>query len=228
VEPRGRNGVQNSHPQTHGKTARTRQTVADACEQSPRRAHGKEGVDGSSPSEGFAFFLAQRLLFMISVAAGSDRSEHVVEVVRNRGGELSDSLNALRFVWLIGSSLSSTALQTQVPVERHATPSPCEGAALVSRAFLALVVQVGSQTELARSESDAKRGGCGRRPQPPRRLLQRRQAGAQPPFATTDCSCCGVTKPRVTLLRLESNPTIWKPLKTLWYLLKSSFPAAPW
>jgi hypothetical protein len=57
-------------------------------------------------------------------------------------------------------------------------------------------------------------------------LLNRRLR--QPPLATTDWSCCGLTKARVTLLRLESKPIIWKPLKTLWYLLKSSFPDAPW
>jgi hypothetical protein len=38
-------------PQTGRKQA---QTVALGCDQLPRRAHGKEGVDGSSPSEGFA------------------------------------------------------------------------------------------------------------------------------------------------------------------------------
>jgi hypothetical protein len=36
-------------------------TVASGCGQLPIGAHGKEGVDGSSPSEGFRFSLAMSL-----------------------------------------------------------------------------------------------------------------------------------------------------------------------
>ena len=54
MEPSGRNQWQ---PVANGKApkpARTSQTVATGCNQLPIGAHGKEGVDGSSPSEGSA------------------------------------------------------------------------------------------------------------------------------------------------------------------------------
>ena len=54
MEQRGRNQWQ---PLANGKaeeTAQIGETVAVGCDRLPIGAHGKEGVDGSSPSEGFA------------------------------------------------------------------------------------------------------------------------------------------------------------------------------
>src|SRR5689334_15130791 len=46
-----RNQSQIGHAQKQPKQA---ETVATGCDRLPIGAHGKEGVDGSSPSEGFA------------------------------------------------------------------------------------------------------------------------------------------------------------------------------
>jgi hypothetical protein len=53
MEPRGRNrwqAVANTQPEKRHEQART---VAAGCVRLPETFHGKEGVDGSSPSEGF-------------------------------------------------------------------------------------------------------------------------------------------------------------------------------
>ena len=53
------------------------------------------------------------------------------------------------------------------------------------------------------------------------------QNAAYPSLATTLAICAGEMYALLTLLRLESKPTIWKPLNTLWCWLKSSLPPAP-
>jgi hypothetical protein len=57
MEQSGRNRWQPSASAQSSKTASQARIVAVACDQLPIGAHGKEGVDGSSPSEGFANFL---------------------------------------------------------------------------------------------------------------------------------------------------------------------------
>ena len=52
MEPRGCNRWQSAANRLSAETAETRQTVAVGCDRLPEGAHGKEGVDGSSPSEG--------------------------------------------------------------------------------------------------------------------------------------------------------------------------------
>ncbi len=62
MEPSGRNRWQ---PVANGKPRKwlnQAKTVAVGCDGLPIGAHGKEGVDGSSPSEGFAKVAANRRL----------------------------------------------------------------------------------------------------------------------------------------------------------------------
>jgi hypothetical protein len=54
MEPSGRNPWQPVANGTRPKAAQLAKTVAVGCNRLPITAHGKEGVDGSSPSEGFA------------------------------------------------------------------------------------------------------------------------------------------------------------------------------
>jgi hypothetical protein len=54
MESSGRNRWQAVANGTASKTAQTNQTVAAGCDRLPENVHGKEGVDGSSPSEGLA------------------------------------------------------------------------------------------------------------------------------------------------------------------------------
>ena len=54
MEPRGRNRRQSLANRIGAQAAETRETIAGGCAQLPIGAHGKEGVDGSSPSEGSA------------------------------------------------------------------------------------------------------------------------------------------------------------------------------
>jgi hypothetical protein len=53
MEPTGRNPWQPVANGTAARTAQTGETVAAACDRLPETFHGKEGVDGSSPSEVF-------------------------------------------------------------------------------------------------------------------------------------------------------------------------------
>ena len=55
----GGNSSQIGRPRKPRKQA---ETVAVGCDQLPQQAHGKEGVDGSSPSEGFSEAPAQQLI----------------------------------------------------------------------------------------------------------------------------------------------------------------------
>ena len=53
MEPRGCNPWQSVANQTGAETGKQAKTVAVGCDLLPETFHGKEGVDGSSPSEGF-------------------------------------------------------------------------------------------------------------------------------------------------------------------------------
>ncbi len=53
MEPSGRNQWQPVANAQAPKRLKQAKTVATGCDQLPIGAHGKEGVDGSSPSEGF-------------------------------------------------------------------------------------------------------------------------------------------------------------------------------
>jgi hypothetical protein len=57
MEPSGRNQWQPVANAPSLKAQKQAKTVAVGCDQLPFGAHGKEGVDGSSPSEGFEFRL---------------------------------------------------------------------------------------------------------------------------------------------------------------------------
>ena len=57
MEQRGRNRWQTFGSPKGRKWLDLARTVATGCHQLPFESHGKEGVDGSSPSEGFAKFL---------------------------------------------------------------------------------------------------------------------------------------------------------------------------
>jgi hypothetical protein len=52
MEPRGCNRWQPLASHVAAKPAQQAKTVGTACDQLPESFHGKEGVDGSSPSEG--------------------------------------------------------------------------------------------------------------------------------------------------------------------------------
>ena len=53
MEPNGRNRLQPVANGSARKRLNQAETVATGCDRLPIGAHGKEGVDGSSPSEGF-------------------------------------------------------------------------------------------------------------------------------------------------------------------------------
>ena len=53
MEPRGRDQWQPSQIAQAQKPRNQAKTVAADCDRLPETFHGKEGVDGSSPSEGF-------------------------------------------------------------------------------------------------------------------------------------------------------------------------------
>src|SRR5512133_804307 len=54
MEPRGGKRWQSVANRIDAIAAKTIKTVATGCDRLPKAAHGKEGVDGSSPSEGSA------------------------------------------------------------------------------------------------------------------------------------------------------------------------------
>jgi hypothetical protein len=54
MEPGGCNRQQSAADRANLKTVRTSQIRATSCHRLPKTFHGKEGVDGSSPSEGSA------------------------------------------------------------------------------------------------------------------------------------------------------------------------------
>jgi hypothetical protein len=53
MEPRGCNRSQSPAKRQVRKPQNQAKTVATGCHQLPEKFHGKEEVDGSSPSEGF-------------------------------------------------------------------------------------------------------------------------------------------------------------------------------
>ena len=63
MEPRGCNRGQPVANRKASETAETGKTVAAGCHQLPQTFHGKEGVDGSSPSEGFT--KGQQMAFFV-------------------------------------------------------------------------------------------------------------------------------------------------------------------
>src|SRR6266540_1339874 len=54
MEPRGCNRWQSAANRPPSKPQKQARYVATGCHRLPREVHGKEGVDGSSPSEGLA------------------------------------------------------------------------------------------------------------------------------------------------------------------------------
>ena len=54
MEPRGCNRWQSAANRSGARTEKQAKTVAVRCDRLPSGVHGKEGVDGSSPSEGSA------------------------------------------------------------------------------------------------------------------------------------------------------------------------------
>jgi hypothetical protein len=56
-------------------------TVAVGCDQLPRRAHGKEGVSGSSPEEGSKDVIP---ICLTAVSSGDDDAAAAGEVFRGR------------------------------------------------------------------------------------------------------------------------------------------------
>jgi hypothetical protein len=72
MEPRGCNRWQSDANQVSAKGRKQAKCVATGCHQLPETFHGKEGVDGSSPSEGFKKRPAYRGS-LLSVAALASR-----------------------------------------------------------------------------------------------------------------------------------------------------------
>ena len=60
MEPRGCNWWQSVANQMGAEAAQQAKSVAAGCHRMPEKFHGKEGVDGSSPSEGSAKALQVR------------------------------------------------------------------------------------------------------------------------------------------------------------------------
>jgi hypothetical protein len=70
MEPSGRNRVANREAP---KTAKQDETVAVGCDQLPVTFHGKEAVDGSSPSEGLKKPLQMSRFCLVRVARAGDK-----------------------------------------------------------------------------------------------------------------------------------------------------------
>src|SRR5918996_5287850 len=60
-------------------------TVAMDCDQLPRPQNGKEGVDGSSPSEGFLKHPAKTLLLFAGETTGDGRDVHRTSTAQRDG-----------------------------------------------------------------------------------------------------------------------------------------------
>jgi hypothetical protein len=74
----GGNRWQITEPQKRQKQAKT---VAVGCDRLPIAAHGKEGVDGSSPSKGSKDVIP---ICLTAVSSGDDDAAAAVEVFRGR------------------------------------------------------------------------------------------------------------------------------------------------
>jgi hypothetical protein len=55
MEPRGCNPAQPESNDKARKAQKQAKSVATGCQRLPEKFHGKEGVDGSSPSEGLKY-----------------------------------------------------------------------------------------------------------------------------------------------------------------------------
>jgi hypothetical protein len=67
------------------KRLKEAKTVAVGCDQLPEAFHGKEGVSGSSPEEGFEFLPAWALLPLSALAPIADFGVHRTSTSVHRG-----------------------------------------------------------------------------------------------------------------------------------------------
>jgi hypothetical protein len=86
MEPSGGNRSQPLANGTAAKTAQRGKTIAMGCNRLLRKCHGKEGVDGSSPSEGFKGRCKWGFLIVLVVRSGDMRSR--------QGRTESDAVNS--------------------------------------------------------------------------------------------------------------------------------------
>jgi hypothetical protein len=70
MEPRGCNRRQSGQIDRVRKPRRQAKSVATGYHRLPEKFHGKEGVDGSSPSEGFVKFLRERGVIFLAPTKG--------------------------------------------------------------------------------------------------------------------------------------------------------------
>src|SRR5213080_2544485 len=92
MEPRGCNRSQSAAHRRSAKAAEQAETVAVGCDQLPSGVMVREGVDGSSPSEGFAKAPQTGLFVWAEFALRSARSgvESVME--KTRPGDCASSV----------------------------------------------------------------------------------------------------------------------------------------
>jgi hypothetical protein len=81
MEPRGCNRRQSLANRVSLEPPKTSQIVAAASHRLPENIHGKEGVDGSSPSEGSKDVIP---ICLTAVSSGDDDAAAAVEVFRGR------------------------------------------------------------------------------------------------------------------------------------------------
>src|SRR5215216_3529763 len=77
------------------KRLRQAKTVAVSCDRSPPRFHGKEGVDGSSPSEGLKKSLQNEGFTATLVAQAGDKGRTASEATPRVGRATPPSLTEL-------------------------------------------------------------------------------------------------------------------------------------
>jgi hypothetical protein len=78
----GATGGNQSQLEGRQKRLKRAKSVAVGCDRLPPGPHGKEGVDGSSPSEGFAKVAAYRPLPFVIRTMGSMRNVHQTSTER--------------------------------------------------------------------------------------------------------------------------------------------------
>ena len=66
MEPRGCNRLQSAANRTGPETTKQAESVATGCHRLPETFHGKEGVDGSSPSERLCIKVLQKKAFCVA------------------------------------------------------------------------------------------------------------------------------------------------------------------
>jgi hypothetical protein len=79
MEPSRRNQWQSAANRPAAETAEQAKSVAVGCDWLPR--DGKEGVDGSSPSEGFGFLPAQLMLLLSWLAPAAGVGVHAASTM---------------------------------------------------------------------------------------------------------------------------------------------------